>query len=205
MLAETHLDTAQLTLPGVATGRGQVLDDSHLWENFKKNNQLAFSILYRKYTQRLYNYGMHNCHDHDLVKDCLQELFTSLWIKRDQLSTVHSVNAYLFKSFRRLVVKKINWRRRFLLSLDLSQDKTFEISPPIEHLIEMDELEKESRKKLNGCITRLSKRQREAVFLKFYNDLTYSDIALIMELQVDSVYNIISKALESLRVQLRSR
>ncbi len=50
----------------------------------------------------------------------------------------------------------------------------------------------------------LTKRQREAIFLKFYNDLSYSDIASIMDLQVDSVYNVISKAIESLRHKLKT-
>ncbi|HTE32212.1 MAG TPA: sigma-70 family RNA polymerase sigma factor [Chryseolinea sp.] len=200
MLADIQSDTAK-THP--ITTRLQSLDDAHLWLNVSKDNELAFSILYKKYTQRLYNYGMHNCHDRDLVVDCLQELFTSLWSKRKSLSVVQSVNAYLFKSFRCLLVKKITWRKRFLLSLDASHEKSFGITLPVEDVMEIDENEKDRNARLTVCIKALTKRQREAVFLKFYNDLTYSDIATIMELQIDSVYNIISKALESLRQQLK--
>ena len=58
--------------------KDQSLDDSTLWLSFKKGNDLAFSILYNKYVQRLYSYGMHSCRDKDLVLDCLQELFTLL-------------------------------------------------------------------------------------------------------------------------------
>ena len=73
----------------------------------RRDNELAFSIIYKKYTQRLYNYGMHCCHDHDLVMDCLQELFVSIWDKRKHLPTVHSVGSYLFKSFPAPVNEKI--------------------------------------------------------------------------------------------------
>lgn len=184
--------------------KGDSLDDAHLWQNVKRDNELAFSILYRKYTQRLYNYGMHSCNDHDLVMDCLQELFVSIWDKRRNLTTVHSVSSYLFKSFRHLVLKKLSWRKKFLRTLEANQDKNFEIVLPVEALIEKGEDQAEQSEKLRRCLVALTSRQREAIFLKFYNDLSYSDIASIMELQVDSVYNIISKSIDSLRQMLKA-
>ncbi|MBA4054304.1 MAG: hypothetical protein C0490_06300 [Marivirga sp.] len=204
MLAKTHPDISQRSIPTLPFGKGQSLDDTHLWQNVKKDNVLAFSILYKKYTQRLYNYGMHNCHDRDLVMDSLQELFASIWTKRKNLSVVHSVSAYLFKSFRRLLMKKLTWRKRFMLSLEPKHESCFDIVLPADQLIENDEMLLQQRENIKRCIKGLSKRQREAIFLKFYNDLNYSDIASIMDLQVDSVYNIISKAIESLRQQLKN-
>ena len=203
MLAESPPNISQLKDPKLPFGKGDSLDDVHLWQNIKRDNELAFSIIYKKYTQRLYNYGMHCCHDRDLVMDCLQELFVSIWDKRKQLTTVHSVGSYLFKSFRRLLMKKLSWRKRFLQSIDLKQEKYFEIALPADALIEIVELQEEQSEKLRRSLVTLTKRQREAIFLKFYNDLSYSDIASIMDLQVDSVYNIISKAIESLRQKLK--
>jgi RNA polymerase sigma factor (sigma-70 family) len=180
------------------------LDDVHLWQNLKRDNELAFSVLYKKYTQRLYSYGMHSCRDHDVVMDCLQELFVSIWDKRKTLTTVHSVSSYLFKSFRRLLMKKLSWRRRFLQSIEANQEKYFEIILPVEAVIEKGEDQEEQSERIRRCLVALTKRQREAIFLRFYNDLSYSDIASIMELQVDSVYNIISKAIDSLRQKLKA-
>lgn len=204
MLAESHSEISQRIPPHLPLGKGQSLDDIHLWQNVKKDNELAFSILYNKYTQRLYNYGMHTCHDYDLVMDCLQELFSSIWEKRSNLSVVHSVSSYLFKSFRRLLMKKLTWRRRFLLSIETQQNRCFQVTLPVEHAMEEEELDAERAEKIKRGLSSLTKRQREAIFLKFYNGLNYSDIASIMELQVDSVYNIISKAIDCLRQQLKN-
>ncbi len=203
MLAESHPDISNPLQANLPPGKGQRIDDIHLWQNIRKDNELAFSVLYKRYTQCLYSYGMHNCRDHDLVMDCLQELFTSIWTKRKTLSVVHSVSAYLFKSFRRLILKKLTWRKRFMMTLDARHESCFEVVLPIEQIMERDEQLTQQGRKLTHSIQGLSKRQREAIFLKFYNDLNYSDIASIMELQVDSVYNIISKAIESLRQQLK--
>lgn len=204
MLANTNPDISQLPSPTLPFGKGQSLDDTHLWQNVKKDNELAFSILYKKYTQRLYNYGMHYCHDRDIVMDSLQELFAAIWTKRKNLAVVHSVSAYLFKSFRRLLMKKLTWRKRFMLSLETKHELCFEIVLPAQQLIEDDETMMLQRENIKRCIKGLTKRQREAIFLKFYNNLDYSDIASVMDLQVDSVYNIISKAIDSLRQQLKN-
>ncbi len=204
MLAESPPNVSQLKDHQLPFRKGDSLDDVHLWQNVKRDNELAFSVLYRKYSQRLYNYGMHSCHDHDLVMDCLQELFVSIWDKRKNLTTVHSVSSYLFKSFRRLLMKKLSWRKRFLQTFEANQEKYFEVTLSVEALIEKGEDQEEQSEKLRRCLVELTKRQREAIFLRFYNDLSYSDIASIMELQVDSVYNIISKAIDSLRHKLKS-
>ena len=204
MLAESPPNISRRKDPNLPLGKDDNLDDVHVWQNIKRDNQLAFSIIYGKYTKRLYNYGMHCCHDHDLVMDCLQELFVSIWDKRKNLTVVHSVSSYLFKSFRRLLMRKLSWRKRFLQSIDVNQEKYFEIILPVEALIEIGEHQKEQSEKLRQGLVSLTKRQREAIFLKFYNDLSYSDIASIMDLQVDSVYNVISKAIDSLRHQLKT-
>ena len=204
MLAESPPNISRRKDPNLPFGKGDSLDDIHVWQNIKRDNELAFSIIYRKYTQRLYNYGMHCCHDHDLVMDCLQELFVSIWDKRKNLSVVHSVSSYLFKSFRRLLMRKLSWRKRFLRSIDAKQEKYFEIVLSVEALIEIGEHQKEQSEKLQQSLVTLTKRQREAIFLKFYNDLSYSDIASIMDLQVDSVYNVISKAIDALRHRLKT-
>lgn len=203
MLVDIESDKIKTAFSDKSAGKEQLFDERHLWQNIKCNNQLAFSVLYNRYTERLYNYGMHQCHDRELVTDCLQELFTSIWMKRNELSDVVSVKSYLFKSFRNLILKKLNWRKKFLLSIDVSDARSFEITLPVEQMIELDELEAERNTKIKKCILGLTKRQREAVFLKFYNDLNYTEIATIMELQIDSVYNIMSRALDVVRHQLK--
>jgi len=202
MLAKSHPEVSGRIITPRNQFKGKGLDDQYLWQSIKEDNELSFSILYKKYTKLLYSYGMQSCRDHDLVMDCLQELFASLWDNRKNSANVYAVNAYLFKSFRRLLVKKLVWRKRFSLSLENKDDRYFEIVLPVEHSMENDEFEAERLAKLSKCMGTLSKRQREALFLKFYSNLGYNDIASIMELQVDSVYNVISKALDCLRYQI---
>ncbi|HET6542776.1 MAG TPA: sigma-70 family RNA polymerase sigma factor [Chryseolinea sp.] len=183
--------------------KDQSLDDSTLWMSFKKGNDLAFSILYNKYVQRLYSYGMHSCRDKDLVLDCLQELFTLLWDRREKLSEVTCVNYYLFKSFRRLLMNRLTVGRKFLISLSDRDSYGFDFSPSQEETLIEEEWETERNKKVRNSLHSLTKRQREAIYLMFFNQLSYHEVAAIMDLHVDSVYNLISKSIDLLRKKLK--
>lgn len=186
------------------TPREQSLDDRTLWINFKKGNDLAFSILYKKYVNRLYTYGMHSCRDKDLVLDCLQELFALLWDRKERLGEVNCVNFYLFKSFRRLLMTKLTVGRKLLISLSDKEGQGFDFTPSIEEILVEEEWEIERNKKLRASLHSLTKRQREAIYLKFFNQLSYIEVAKIMDLHVDSVYNLISKSIDILRKKLKS-
>jgi RNA polymerase sigma factor (sigma-70 family) len=179
------------------------LDDSTLWVSFKKGNDLAFSILYKKYVQRLYRYGMHSCRDKDLVLDCLQELFTLLWDRREKVSDVTCVNYYLFKSFRRLLMNRLTIGKKFLISISDRESYGFDFVPSQEDSLIEEEWETERNRKVRNSLQSLTKRQREAIFLKFFNQLSYHEVAAIMDLHVDSVYNLISKSIDVLRKKLK--
>jgi RNA polymerase sigma factor (sigma-70 family) len=175
--------------------------DELLWSSFKTGNELALSMLYKKHVQRLYDYGMHTCRQHDLVLDCLQDLFFKLWNKREGISNVQAVKPYLFKSFRRLLIHQLIQNRKH--SAPLSECETFEFMPSVESVLIEDEIRAEQTLRLKNCVQSLTKGQREVIYLKFYNELSYQEIAEITELQIDSVYNLVSKTIELLRKKLQ--
>lgn len=197
------LETNTLKYERKSTPATSTLDDELLWASLKTGNELAFSVLYKRYVNRLFNYGMHSCNDRDLVKDCLQELFARLWSKRETLGVAGSVNYYLFKSFRRLLIGKLIASRKFKLPFQAEPNSVFEFIPPWEDVLIEDESKNRKMEMLKSGINALSKRQREAIFLKFFNELSYHEVSSIMELRVDSVYNLISKAIDVLRAKLK--
>lgn len=197
------LESNTLKYERESTSATSSLDDELLWASLKTGNELAFSVLYKRYVNRLFNYGMHSCKDRDLVKDCLQELFARLWSKRETLGVAGSVNYYLFKSFRRLLIGKLIAIRKFKLPFQTEPNSVFEFIPPWEDILIEDESKNRKMEMLKSSINALSKRQREAIFLKFFNDLSYHEVSSIMELRVDSVYNLISKAIDVLRAKLK--
>jgi RNA polymerase sigma factor (sigma-70 family) len=203
MLAKSQLNRFQYPPSGESTA--DTVSDRSLWQRIKAGSELSFSILYKRYSPILYNYAMHSCHDRDIALDCLQELFAAIWSKRQGLSDVYAINTYLFKSFRRLMVKKLMWRKRFFISLETTQESSFGFILPVESAIEQNEIDAERHARLQKALNALTKRQREALFLRFYNGLPYADIAAIMDIHVDSAYNLISKSIDILRSRIGAK
>ena len=178
-------------------------DDIALWQSLRKGNDLAFSNLYQRFSNMLFNYGMHFCYNRELVKDCIQELFINIWNKRETLTELHSVKHYLFKSFRNLLIQHINRNRKLFTDLN-ENDEFLDFELSIEDELLAQDFRKENQKKILYGLTKISNRQREILILKFFNNLNYSDIASIMSITPASAHNLISKALQCMRVVLKS-
>lgn len=203
MFQKSNLDLQTAAALVRQDNRSGALEDRTLWQRFKNGNDLAFSILYKKYVPRLYNYGMHTCYDRELVLDCLQELFGRLWAKRSHIADVEAVNFYLFKSFRRLLLGKLEEKRKQTLRFLNAAESGFEILSSFEDSIILEEASTQRVQNLKKAIATLTKRQREVIFLRFFNELSYKDVAAVMEMSLDAVYNLMNKAIDALRKELK--
>lgn len=171
-------------------------DDKTLWRSLSKGNTLAFSSLYNRYVNPLFNYGMNICYDREVVKDCIQELFTWLWTRRNSLTDVDSVKYYLFKSFRNSLVKSINKSRKFT---DEPEDKFLESDLSVEEKIIEADVSVLNESIVKSALGKVSKRQREILILRFFNGMDYTQISSMMGISVASAHNLLSKSLKLMR------
>ena len=169
-----------------------------LWADIREGSHVAFDKLYKYYVQMLFNYGMKINADRQLVQDCIQELFINLWRNRERLNLKYSVKHYLLISLRNLIFRK--QQKTKLISLRENFDD-FEK----ETRLSGNEVQTFKNKKIQtikGLIQALPKRQREALFLKYFEQLSYEEIASIMSIQITAVYKLTSQAIKNLRKQL---
>lgn len=170
-----------------------------LWAAFRAGDREALAKIYRLHIDDLYHYGMHFCKDRELVKDCLQDLFRNLWEEREQLTpAVKHLRYYLVVSLRRRLLRALQ-KNRTNKSDQITDSYDFEFVLSQEDRITGEEIDQEKVAYLKKIISTLSRRQREVVYLRFYQNLSYKEIAKIMDMQVDSAYNLISKAIGLLR------
>jgi len=171
------------------------------WQHFLSGSREAFAALYASFAPLLYNYGCKECADRRLVEDCIQDVFEYLLSHRTQLSPVTNVKAYLLKAYRRALLRKIGNMRKNI-PVALTDEARFEIviSPEIRLIGRQSSLRR--REKVKDALNALPPRMKEALFLRFYENLSFEDIAAIMEIDQKSVYKMIYKALDKLRRQL---
>lgn len=177
-------------------------EDLLLWENLRKGNELAFSSLYRKYVQALFNYGMQIHANREFVKDGIQELFTKFWTQREMLHPVEKVGFYLFRSFRNLLFQRLEANsKRVGLDVDSIDNQWNDLAVDLTWI--ETELVEERRQSLHKAINQLSPRQREVVLLRFFQSLEPKEIAEIMQISVAAVHNLLSKTIQSLRTKVK--
>ena len=115
------------------------------------------------------------------------------------MGDVQSLKAYLLISFRRRLFRDKEKNNRLGFVADLSDDYYFEVQFDIETDLIIKEITQENTEKLKHHLENLSKRQREAIYLRFYQGLDYADIAQMMTINPHSAVNLVYDALKSLR------
>jgi RNA polymerase sigma factor (sigma-70 family) len=173
------------------------LDESTLWKAFKAGDEKALVSIFDRFAKILFNYGFKIYHESEVVKDTVQELFIELWKNKKNLSDTDSIKFYLFKSLRRKLhrVKKTQIDKEFL-QLTEGNDAT---APSHEFFVIAEQTSLERRQKLMKMLDSITVRQREAIFLRYFEEMSYENIAAIMEMSRQSVYNLIHKGLTQLR------
>lgn len=168
-----------------------------IWERFKNGDQEAFAILYNRYIDNLYNYGLKLCKDNNAVKDSLQELFIELFLNREKISvSQENLKFYLLLALKRSLIKKLQAGRKFSHEFG-----TIEFEP--EYSIEFKMIEAESNdeisRKVKNALIQLPAKQKEAVYLRFNESLEYSEIAGLLDITVESVRKQVHRALKTIR------
>ena len=111
----------------------KLLDDSALIDLINQDYKPAFDELYQRYWEKLFVYLVRVLKDRQETEDILQELFVSVWNRRNQLQQIDSLSAYLFAAARfqglRFIQKEtkkglfINSLVRFFNEADYSLDQ----------------------------------------------------------------------------------
>ncbi|WP_156511105.1 MULTISPECIES: RNA polymerase sigma factor [Emticicia] len=174
-----------------------------LWKDMISGNKRAFENLYKQYFQVLISYGFRITQNENLIEDAIQELFISLWNNRTHLSEVSEVKFYLFRSLKNRIVRQLE-RDIFDKSEDIDSYLDFLISISEEQKKIDSEQSDTELDNLQKAISHLPLRQQEVINLKYYHDFTLDEIAKLMDVNKQSVSNLLFRSYATLRNILKS-
>ncbi|TDE13355.1 RNA polymerase sigma factor [Dyadobacter psychrotolerans] len=174
-------------------------DDTMIWQRFIAGEESAFDQLMSSHFRALFHYGSKFSRDKEFVKDSIQDLFLILWEKRNNLSTDIAVKPYMMASLRRLMHRSMTSQSRLLDEPFENQEGTFEI----EFSVEQEYIEHESTLVLTGKLQKLldelPRRQKEVIYLKFFQELERNQISEIMDVSPQTVSNLLQIAIKQLQ------
>ena len=172
-------------------------EDIRLWESFRKGDREAFAALFRAHYEPLYRYGSKFTTNVELLEDTIQELFLELW-QAKSTSPVLSVKAYLLKSLKYKLLK--SFRKNGKVVPLNENENVFEWSHENFLIAEEDSMEK--KQLVLEALHRLSNRQREIIYLKYYQNLSYEEVSEIMNINYQVARNLLYQAIKSLKTLL---
>ena len=174
-----------------------IMTDKLLWQALKSGQKSALESIYNNQVDYLYNYSLRLTQDTGLILDCIQDLFIEIWNKRETIGSTDNIRPYLITSLRRKVIHAINKAKK--TSGEVKEDLDFRTDEGIESQIIRSETKSENKSILEKAMDQLSSRQREAIYHKYYNDHSYDEICKIMDINYQSVRNLISQGMKKMK------
>jgi len=177
----------------------ELASDRDLWKKFRDGDRHAFALIYKIHISELLSYGYRVTSNQQLIKDSIHDLFLHIWLHKEHLSDTTSIKFYLFRSLR----------NRILQNLESSPELSgtfadFTLETVLSDISWEDELIREETHtgqlvKLREAIERLPKRQQEAIQLRYFHSFGLDEISSVMEMNNQSVRNLLHRAITHLR------
>lgn len=169
--------------------------DPELISLWKKGDEKAFECLYKRYVLYLTNIATKKTTSIDIAKDCVQEVFLSVYHRKDELQTTTSLKSYLYTALQHKIYnhyQKVLTRTKYenAASLDLKI-----VGNNLNEEYESKELEKQIQQK----ILNLPPQCRKVFLMSREEQLPYKEIAKQLNISVNTVDQHIQKALRILK------
>jgi RNA polymerase sigma factor (sigma-70 family) len=169
-----------------------------IWEKFRAGDRRAFEVIYNEFVDSLFSYGSRITSHRALLEDGIQDLFLDVYTYGGALRKPESLEFYLYKTLKRIIIKKLKEKYRWAHPEAFMEH--FDLKFPLEENLpeELDEHAGMLRKELET----LDAGKRELLFLKFNTGLTYNEIGALVDCKPDTVKKQVNRLLNLLRKKL---
>lgn len=170
------------------------------WESNHQSVQegdMQFIALYKFYYQDLYAYGVSLGFNTEDVKDAIQEVYLKLYFNERLCIDEKKIKSYLLRSVRNQL---IDWERTKKDTSSIEEEeRSFKLSVSVEENFISDEEDLLLKKRVNRILDLLTDHQREIVYLHFIEEMPYEEIAVMLDMKIQTVRGQVFKAMEKLR------
>lgn len=165
------------------------------WHQIKDNNKVGLQNLYEQFFEVLYAFGKYFHVNEAEVQDAIHNVFLRIWENRHNLNTPQNSKNYLMTALR----NELNQNYRKASRIELKAEVTDVDLNMEEEESTFGEVRKE---KVNKAIEELSTKNKEVIFLKYKENLSNEEIAEVLDINYQSVRNLLHRAIKQLRKKI---
>ena len=176
----------------------KILEDNQLVELLFEGNKQAFDVIYERYWEKLFVYIVKVIKDREEAGDILQDVFVSLWNRKDDLNKITCLSAYLFTAvrYKALVhLKKLANKGKLVTTLA-------EFFPNVEASVEELQYAKELSRFIDTATESLPSKMKQVFILSRKEELSHKEIADVLHISDKTVKKQIQNALKVFRLKL---
>lgn len=166
------------------------MTDQTIIEKFAnpESRNFAFNQLVRKYQQKMYWHIRKMVIDHDDADDLTQETFIKAWQSLENFRGDSQLYTWLYRIATNECLNFLNKkRRRFFLSINDVEGELLEKLESATGHSDYPMAGDEIQLKLQKAVLTLPEKQRLVFNMKYFDDLTYEDIAEITKTSVGAL------------------
>lgn len=172
-----------------------ISDDESKWvKKLKSDDPDALEFLFKKHCQPLLNFSQRIVYETETAENIVQDVFLKVWENRKSLKLGTSIKSYLFTITRN---ESLKYQRHQTVVREFEEtvrDLHSSVETPDEQLIE-SELESYIHK----AIDLLPEKRREIFMMNRFDELTYKEIAEVLNISLKTVETQMGRALKRLR------
>jgi RNA polymerase sigma-70 factor (family 1) len=172
------------------------LQDEALLALLANNDNKAFETLYQRHAAALYQHAYKKFPVPHLLEDMLQDIFTTLYKKRGELTAIKNFSAYLHGALRNRILNEL---RNSLLHEQHHQHLPVEKVAETANTYDYKLLEK----RFALALDKLTARSREVFLLSRRDHLSHKEIAARLGISVKAVEKHMGKSLQVMRNEFK--
>lgn len=173
------------------------MTDETLYRLFFEGEQEAAKTLLERHGEKLTLYLHGVIHDMPDAEDLMVEAFSQLFRKRRSIHREGDFKAYLYKTGRNLALRHLKKNRLSFLSLS---EPDFEVRE--EALADTALYEQERNQQLYAAMEKLNGEYREALYLLYFDELSYAEAAAVLGKTVKQIDNLCARGKRQLKLIL---
>jgi len=167
------------------------------WSALLSGSRTALKEIYLEHHQSLFQYGMRMLSDEDGTRDCVQNLFVKIWTNHKRLAYTNNTKYYLMSALRNEIINfRAKEQRHEHSNLN---EEIFVLDFSVESAYIQKEENLEQTQKLADAMNLLTSRQKEIIYLRYFEELDYDQIAEMMDITVKGAYKLSARALDALK------
>ena len=181
--------------------------DVVLMLDFKAGNKNAFEQLMAKYYPRILNFIYRYINQSESAEDLTQEVFIKVYRNASSYEPKSKFQTWIYTIAKNVSLNELRKKPLARVSLDetlSSEDSEFkvQVEDPQAKLPSEAMAKEELAQAVRAAIQSLPENQKLAVILRRYENFSYEDIAQALNLSVEAVKSLLSRAKENLREKL---